>query len=270
MHSFSQTLMRIALVSWPMLVGLTACTTTTDGFQELIEIKLADEQNYSIVLADMDISEDGEVFKHKYTIVKDKNGTPVKEDTDFMEVTPEFFADKIEDLGMEIATMDNGTLHMTSSPAGYTRYVGDERYGKWQVGENGEKVWVFNQQYNYIPGFYGMYWPIFFMDFDSYKRKHKYKSSYYGTGAGLTRMYGTNSTWHQTASKNGFKTKVNGFVSRSGSYGNLKQAASSGKLGSSLASGFKNNVNNKVSRSGSGYSGSNSFSRSRSSSGGGK
>lgn len=264
--------------------GLVACSASqTNGFQNLVENQLKDEKNYSIILSDMDISEDGEVYKHKYTVVKDKNGKIEKSEMNFVEVPKDFFVEKVDDLGMEIATMDNGTLHRTSSPAGYARHVGDERYGRWVENENGEKVWVFNQQYSYMPGHYGIFWPIFFMDFNTYKNKHRYKSSYYGSSYGSTRMYGTHSTWHQTATKNGFKTKVNGFVSRSTGYSSLKTAVATGRIGNSSASGFRGSVNDKVSRSttsssansrisrsGSGYSGSNSFSRSRSTSGGGK
>ncbi len=102
---------------------------------------------YSVILYDMD--EEGSFFKdykHQYRIIKEskEGATPEEEITDWMPVSEDFFNRNIDNMGMEIAAKSaDGTVSKTAAPPGYSNYVGNEKYGQWQQGSNGQSFWAF-------------------------------------------------------------------------------------------------------------------------------
>ena len=190
---------------------------------ELIK-QLSDEQNFSIILFDMDANESGNDYKHQYQILIQKPDTVLEKKTDWKQVDEAFFSRHINDMGMEIATKKDGKVTKQAVPAGYNHYVGNEKYGRWE-NRGGSSFWAFYGQYAFMSSMFNMmtyrrsYW-------DDYNRGGYYGGSrgYYGPQGGNP-VYGTKSYTSSTTGKNSkwgskpstFKDRVRSKVSRSSS-----------------------------------------------------
>ncbi|WP_062062272.1 hypothetical protein [Aquimarina longa] len=195
-----------------------------------------DEQNYSVILADMDYKEEEDSYYHKYRILIEKPKTTVDsttlsapnykaedvvvKDTEWRKVSDVFFDDHVNNLGMTILSKKNGVLDKKTSPAGYDNYVGNERYGRWENNTSGGgSFWAFYGQYHFLSSmFYGSshrYYRGSYMDYD---RNYRGSRGYYGSGRN---QYGTNSSvtkgtanrWSGRSSA--FKNKVRNSVKKS-------------------------------------------------------
>jgi hypothetical protein len=167
-------------------------------------------------------------------------------ETEWTPVSEYFFEEHVNDLGMEIATKNDGKLTKQVAPPGYSQYVGNQKYGNWKQNSDGTSFWEFYGKYALISSMFGlMHGPIYRRGYMDYRGNYSGRRPYYGSTTGGTRQYGTFSRHTQ--------------ASRPSSYSRLSSSNS-----------FKSRVNNRVSRSSSRY-GSGSSSRSRSSGfGGGK
>jgi len=227
---------------------------------ELIK-ELNGEQNFSIILFDMDASESGKDYRHQYQVLIEKPDTILEKKTGWREVSETFFSQHINDMGMEIASKKDGKVTKQAVPAGYNHYVGNEKYGRWE-NRGGSSFWAFYGQYAFMSSMFNMmtyrrsYW-------DDYNRGGYYGGSrgYYGPRGGSP-VYGTKSYTSSTSGKsstwaskpNTFKDRVRSKVSRSSSQ--------SGRF-SSTRSKSSSTVNKRTSRSSSRYKSSRST-RSRS------
>jgi hypothetical protein len=222
--------------------------------------QLNGEENFSIILFDMDASESGNEYKHQYQIIIEQPDTILEKKTDWKLVSEAFFSQHINDMGMEIASKKNGKLTKQAVPAGYNHYVGNEKYGHW-VEKDGSSFWEFYGKYALISSVFNMmtyqrsYW-------DDYKRGGYYGGSggYYGP-QGSSPVYGTKNYTSSEGNKsswankpNTFKEKVRSKVSRS--------TQQSSRFNSSRQK-TSNSFSNKTSRSSSRYK-SNRTTRSRS------
>jgi len=215
---------------------------------------LSNEQNFSIILMDMDSRSNG--YYHQYQVLIEKPDTVLTKTTDWEKVSDTFFANNINNMGMEIASKKDGTVSKVASPAGYNHYIGNERYGHW-VDRGGSSFWEFYGQYAFMSSmFHMMTYPVRRSYYDDYYGGGYYgRRSYYGPSG--SNMYGTqsytntntgkSSTWGSKPSS--FKSQVRSQVSRSSSTSSSRSYSS----GSSYS---------KQSRSSSRYSGSSSRSRS--------
>ena len=227
---------------------------------ELIK-QLNGEQNFSIILFDMDANESGNDYKHQYQILIQKPDTVVEKKTDWKNVDEAFFSQHINDMGMEIASKKDGKLTKQAVPAGYNHYVGNEKYGRWE-NRGGSSFWAFYGQYAFMSSMFNMmtyrrsYW-------DDYNRGGYYGGSrgYYGPRGGSP-VYGTKNYTSSTSGKsstwaskpNTFKDRVRSKVSRS---------SNQSSRFSSTRSKSSSTVNKRTSRSSSRYKSSRST-RSRS------
>jgi hypothetical protein len=181
--------------------------------------RLSNEQNFSIILRDMD-SRNG-TYYHKYSIIVEHPDTVLSEETDWMKVSDAFFANNIDNMGMEIATKKDGKLSKVASPAGYNHYVGNEKYGHW-VDRGGTSFWEFYGRYAFMSSMFNlMTFPV--------RRDYwyDYRGGYYGSrpyyGPSGRQVYGTksytssgsgkSSTWSSRSSS--FKSQIRSRVSRS-------------------------------------------------------
>jgi len=228
---------------------------------ELIK-ELSDEQNFSIILFDMDASESGTDYKHRYNILIERPDTILKQKTNWIPVSDIFFSQHINDMGMEIASKKDGKLTKQAVPAGYNHYVGNHKYGHW-VEKNGSSFWEFYGKYALISSMLNMvtyrrsYW-------DDYRGGGYYGGSrgYYGSrGNASSPVFGTKSytsskgkTSNWANKPNTFKDRVRSKVSRS--------ASQSGRFNSSRSK-HSNSYSKKINRSSSRYKSSRST-RSRS------
>ncbi|NOU61098.1 hypothetical protein [Marinifilum caeruleilacunae] len=227
---------------------------------ELIK-ELNGEQNFSIILFDMDANESGSDYRHQYQVLIQKPDTVLEKKTDWKEVDEAFFSQHINDMGMEIATKKDGKLTKQAVPAGYNHYVGNEKYGRWE-NRGGSSFWAFYGQYAFMSSMFNMmtyrrsYW-------DDYNRGGYYGGSrgYYGPNSSNP-VYGTKSYTSSTSGKsstwgskpNTFKDRVRTKVSRS---------SNQSSRFSSTRSKSSSTVNKRTSRSSSRYKSSRST-RSRS------
>ncbi len=169
---------------------------------------MTDTPVYSIILYDMD--EEGSFFKdykHQYRIIKEskEGATPEEEITDWMPVSEDFFNRNIDNMGMEIAAKSaDGTVSKTAAPPGYSNYVGNEKYGQWQQGSNGQSFWAFYGQYALLSSLFNMGgFPARRSYYDGYRGARQAGRPYYGptTGNGQ-RTFGTNSQYTTTTKPN--------------------------------------------------------------------
>lgn len=221
-----------------------------------------DQQNYSVILADMNYEESNDSYFHKYRIVIPTTATPTgSEDdfkivnTDWKKVSPLTFEKHQNDLGMTVLSKKNGVLDKKTAPAGYDNYVGNKKYGQWQTSSNGTSFWAFYGQYAFMRSMLG--WGsghrYYRNDYSAYGG-YRGHSNYYGknNSFGTSTYKNTNSTWANKPQS--FKQKVQSKVKRSSSALRSKGYSSSKSYGSS---------SQKTTRSTSRYSNSSS-SRSRS------
>ncbi len=184
--------------------------------------KYTNENNLSIILFDMD-ADGASDYKHQYKVLIEKTDTVLQEMTGWEKVSPAFFKQHINDMGMEIVSKKDGKVTKQAVPAGYNNYIGNPKYGYWE-NRNGSSFWSFYGRYAFMSSMFNMmsyrrsYW-------DDYNTGGYYGSSrsYYGpSGRSVfgTKSYtnsssGKSSTWAQKP--NSFKEKVRSRVSRSSS-----------------------------------------------------
>ncbi|GAF01425.1 hypothetical protein [Saccharicrinis fermentans] len=218
---------------------------------------LSSENNFSIILLDMD-SRSGKYF-HKYNIIVEKADTVLANQTDWTEVPESFFAINVDNMGMEIVSKKDGKVSKVAAPAGYSNYIGNEKYGHWRQ-RDGYSFWEFYGQYAFMSSMFNlMTYPARRSYYNDYHRGGYYGSrpyygpkgsSVYGTKSYTSRS-GKSTTWGSKSSS--FKNQVRSSVSRSTSASKSRSYSSGSRYSGSSA---------RTSRSSSRYSGSSSRSRS--------
>ncbi|MAX82274.1 MAG: hypothetical protein CL843_19115 [Crocinitomicaceae bacterium] len=196
---------------------------------ELVK-KLANEQNFTIVLYDMDAEND--IYKHQYQVIVEKPDTVTSEITEWFTVSDVFFEQHLNDMGMEIASKKDGKLHKETAPAGYSNYVGNERYGHW-VNRNGSSFWEFYGKYRFMTSMFHLmtyparraYWDDYYGGYYGRGRAYYGPSGnpIYGTRSYANTSTGKNSKWGNKSSD--FKNKVRSKVSRSASATRAKRSS---------------------------------------------
>jgi hypothetical protein len=201
----------------------------------------ADEGDYSILLYDMNYAEQKDQYQHQYRIIYEPKGadTVRVRTTDWLAVSPIFFEKHIDNLGMALVSKTNGKVEKAVGPPGYHTYVGNEKYGEWRRGSDGNSFWEFYGKYALLSNLFGMNrYPVYYSRYDDYYRNYRpFGRTYYGReNNGGTNIYGTNgryskntsagNTWQSRPSS--FKNNVRSRVSRSAS--RLKTSRSSGRF----------------------------------------
>ncbi len=187
--------------------------------------------SFVIILYDMDYDESADLYKHQYQLLidiprgatdtTDTTDTIEQKRTDWNDVSPELFKKHMEDMGMEVASKKDGVVNKSVSPAGYSNYVGNEKYGHWQQ-RNGGSFWEFYGKYMFLSSMFRMsMYPVNHGYYNNYRRNYyNTGKSYYGNNGQKT--YGTSSTYNKSNSNtrwnkksSAFKQKVNSRVVRS-------------------------------------------------------
>jgi hypothetical protein len=227
---------------------------TQEGLEKVIK-QLREYPDYTILLYDMDYA-NGD-YVHKYQVLVEKPDSTFEEEiTNWLEVSPTFFQKHENDLGMEIASKEDGVVQKEVAPAGYSQYVGNPQYGNW-VQRDGGSFWEFYGKYAMLSTVFNMMSrPAMYRSWNEYDSRYRGRSGpYYGAGGYYgTRSYtqtgkGSQTSWGRKPQS--FKERVRSRVSQSSS----RASRSSGS--------------NRVSRSSSRYSGSSGY-RSRGGGFGGK
>ena len=159
------------------------------------------EPNLTVLLNDMDF--DGNVGKHQYkVIVRNVDSTFREEISSWVKVSPAFFLQHENDLGMEVASKVNGRLTKAVAPAGYSQYVGNSAYGTWEEADT-TKSWRFHRRYRHLDNhFHIRYRTAYYQHYDDYDRNYRSSgrsyhgpNSYYGTSNYGKTTAGGQTTW---------------------------------------------------------------------------
>jgi len=220
----------IALVA--VLFSGVACSSEKRQVKSPVDelVKQMDkEKNFSIILFDMDIEEKtfgDDVFKHQYKIITEKNNVPTEQTTGWYNVSKGVFLQNENNMGMEIVSKNEGVLSKVPSPPGFNRYVGNQQYGNWSTGSDGNSFWAFYGQYAMMSSMFGLASNMMNRNsYNDYRNNYMGRQPYYGQTTGGRATFGTYSAHGASANPN--------FAKRVGS-----------------ASAFKEKVNNRTSRSG--------------------
>lgn len=217
------------------------------ALDELIKTK-TEQQNFSVILYDMDFDEKTERYKHQYQVLIQPNSNP---DTLLSEIQPWVVVSAVdfkkyqEDMGMEIAVKTDGVLKKQTSPAGYSEYVGNEKYGKWDRRSDGTSFWAFYGQYAFMSSMFRMsMYPV------RYSYWNDYRGNYYGSGRSYygsngTRSYGTGSNYSNSRSNSRWNSRPSSFK---------QNVRSKVQRSSSARSSRSSRASSRRSRSGSRYS----------------
>lgn len=212
---------------------LASCQRRTATFKKepidnLVK-EYADAGDYSIMLYDMNYDDQQDQYQHQYRVIYEPKSqdTVLERTTGWMQVSPIFFEKHVEDMGMTLVSKTDGKLEKKVSPPGYDTYVGNERYGQWRQGSDGNSFWEFYGKYAMLSHLFGMNrYPVYYNRYDDYYSNYRpYGRTYYGrdsrggnmygTGGGYTRNTSAGSTWKSRPSS--FKNRVRSRVSRSAS-----------------------------------------------------
>lgn len=192
------------------------------------------ERGYTIILDDMDVRNDE--FYHQYSVIKElKSGELSNSTTELLVVDYNFFKANENNLGMQIATKDStGKVSKVAAPAGYTNYVGNSRYGRWQ-GSGSSSFWVFYGQYAFMRSMFGMgYYPC------RYGMYNNYYSNYYGTNRAFYGSGSNGGSYYGTKSSGAKKSKANFFErkARNNNWKSSRSSASSRRSGRGSGFGY--------------------------------
>lgn len=241
-------------LSLTLLVFLVqACGPSAPVFEknpvdDLIK-NMTDVANFDIILYDMDFDEATEKYQHQYRILKEPTGsdTILTETTEWLQVSPSYFNEHVDNMGMTIVSKTNGTVDKKVSPPGYNQYVGNEKYGQWRQDSNGGSFWEFYGKYAFLRSILGFgYSPIYYGGWNDYRRNYyPYGRTYYGSGTNGGNRYGTNSTHNRNRStastwsgKNqSFKNRVRSQAQRSASRTSRRSRSGSRYSGGSSSRG---------------------------------
>ncbi len=209
-------ILKYLIIISTVIIGLSSCSEDRavkfrKNPVDILIRDMAELPSFVIILHDMDYDESKDKAMHQYQILTNGKDTVESKITQWFPVSDQFFLDNEDNMGMELASKKDGKVNKTVSPAGYSNYIGNEKYGHWQE-RNGSSFWEFYGKYAFLSSMFRMtMFPV------SYGYYHDYRSNYYRTGrpyygSNGRRTYGTrssanrNSKWNTRSSA--FKNKV--------------------------------------------------------------
>ena len=169
------------------------------------------QKTFSVILFDMDV--EGTFFKvyqHKYKIISEnENGEIQQQDSDWIQVSKNFFFANENNLGMELVSKgEDGKINKSAGPAGFNSYVGNAKYGQWTSDGNGGSFWRFYGQYMFMSQMFGlMTRPAYYSHYNDYYSNYRYSRAYYGPRQNGMGRYGTNSAYTRKTRPNFYARK---------------------------------------------------------------
>lgn len=253
-------------------------TTNVIGPVDSLLKVYSSKNNVSIILSDMDYLEDSDLYRHKYNIIysepvyntmdaikveldsltgdtilidnnKEKTIRAVLDSTDWIAVDVVYFDKYINDLGMEIATIDSLGQSKSVAPGGFSNYVGNENYGYW---DNSTANWMFYPRFSFLDiWLMHQFFPVRYSHWGTYNTGGFRNSgrSYYGSDMNGNRLYGTdgkastnhkNRTWSKKTSfgKSRVKSNSSAAARKKTSFGGKRSSSRYGTSSRSRGGGF--------------------------------
>lgn len=231
-----------------MIIGFSACQSSSsqkdytyieEGLDTVIKQKSSD-QNFTIILKDMDYKEADKKFLHQYQIVTLKQDSVAEENTtDWMQVSPAFFELHQNDLGMELAAKTDGVLKKETAPPGYSQYVGNDKYGEWKDDGNGNSFWAFYGRYAMMSMMFNSVFTPRRSSWGNYNKSYRGTGKpYYGSGGST---YGTKGAVASGKSTSSWSKKPSTFRDKVRTQ--VKQSASTQRIAATKA---KNSAKSKA------------------------
>lgn len=216
-----------------LLVGCGGRSFTKSPVDELVK-NMSNIESFAIILYDMD--EKGMFFKnyyHQYKVIKEVDGKMETVQTEWLEVSKDYFFRHENNMGMQIVSKSkDGKLDKVASPPGYSNYVGNSHYGQWRQTSSGS-FWEFYGKYAMLSHLFNMRsYPVYRNHWGDYDRNYRSRNAYYGPKdlTGKTK-YGSRSTFAKKTNPNSkWNTKFNK-VSRSSSRYNSRSGSRSRSRG---------------------------------------
>ena len=177
-----------AVLSLILGLGLTACASRLPDPLVSLAGELANHQEYSVVLVDME--QRGNFVKsyfHRYDLIEGDQAadgdeiTFVTKQSDWFEVDKQFYERYQPSLGMVVLSKSGDQpAAQEQYPPGY-QYVGNERYGRWNNDSNGGSFWEFYGKYALFSNLLGMgNRRLYRSDYDAYRTNRSQRRPYYG------------------------------------------------------------------------------------------
>lgn len=215
---------------------------------------MSNVKNFSIILLDMDYTQGSDKYSHKYNVIKETVDTLIASETEWMTVSSRFFDANVNNMGMEITSKKDGKLSKIAAPAGYSNYVGNQKYGQWKERDGGS-FWEFYGKYAFMSSMFRMaMFPVQHSYWNNYNRNYYGRGrSYYGPSSNGRNMYGTNSNYTKSNSTSKWNNKPTSFKNRVRSKVSRSVATAKSK--------YRSTTTSRQSRNTSRYSRSNTRSR---------
>ena len=175
---------------------------------------LAAEQNFSVILFDMDYTKQTDTYKHQYHVLVEKKDSVYVQNLDWVPVSSIFFNANVDNMGMEIAAKKDGKISKAIAPAGHSNYVGNEKYGQWKE-RDGTSFWEFYGKYAFMSSMFRMaMYPVRYSYWNNYHSNYYTRGrSYYGPTSNGRNMYGTNSNYTKSNTSSAWNKKPDNFKS---------------------------------------------------------
>ncbi|HKK59419.1 MAG TPA: hypothetical protein VJ937_08080 [Salinivirga sp.] len=197
-----------------LLAGCISPTRYQKSPVDKLVKQLSNEQDFSIILYDMNYDERSNDYKHQYQVLIPKKDTVLAEITPWYTVSDVFFQKHVDNMGMEITAKVDGKLTKKAAPPGYNHYVGNQRYGQW-TNRNGNSFWEFYGRYAFMSSmFHMMSNPVQRSYYNNYRSNYYGSRSYYGPTRNGRNYYGTQSRYNQNRQSTAWNRKGNTFKSK--------------------------------------------------------
>lgn len=191
---------------------------TEEGLDTVIK-EYSETPTYTILLHDQ--SYENNKYKHEYQILIPKADSTLESVLSAPYVVSDrFFNAHVNDMGMELANKKDGKLTKAVSPAGYSQYVGNKKYGQWRE-RSGGSFWEFYGKYAFMSSMFHMgasparygYYNDYRNNYYSSGRTYRGPNNYYGTQSYMKSNTGRTSSWSQKPSS--FRSDVRSRVKQS-------------------------------------------------------
>ena len=210
-----------------------------EGLDSVIK-QYRETPTFTILLYDQNY-ESGK-YQHQYQVLIPKTDSTIETiETPFYQVSDRFFDAHVDHLGMELANKENGKLTKSVAPAGYSQYVGNEKYGRW-VQRDGGSFWEFYGKFAFMSSMFNMFSsPARYGYYNDYRRNYaptgrtyRGPNNYYSTQSYMNSNKGRTSTWNSKPSS--FRNDVRSRVKRSSTASRNKVSRSSSRYSSKSSS----------------------------------
>lgn len=189
-----------------------------------------DKKSYSLILKNMKVDDDKNLFYHRYELVGTDHGKTFRKDLGWKKVPYDLYKNHKSDLNTTILSKKGDDIRTTPHPPGY-QYVGNEKYGRWKENDDGSQFWEFYGKYamfqNVMYTFGSNSHRPRYGDYRSYRRHVSNGKPYYSNG-----RYGTSGKYTKRNHTGKYRNvRSNNRTFSSSSWGGRSRSTARGRSG---------------------------------------